>query len=86
MWAGTPGQGEQGHAHVGGQGLQRRHQLLAERHQEQGVEDREGETERNRLAEAGDDRPLKHQDEAEVAQQGDVARLSQQPCGPAAGD
>jgi hypothetical protein len=59
--------------------LHRRHQLLAERHQEQSVEDRESEPARDRLAEDRDHRPLEHQHQAEMAEQRDASGLAEQP-------
>ena len=66
--------------------LHRRHELLADRDQEQGVEEREGEAARHRLAEAGDDRALEHQHQPEMAGEGDAARLAEQPAQRAGAD
>ena len=52
---------------LGGDGLHRGHNLLAHRQQEKSVEEREGDTASDRLAEDRDRAPLKHQQQAEMA-------------------
>src|SRR3546814_20876479 len=70
---------EQDHRHFGGERLHRRHQLVADRDHEERIEDRKGEPAAYRLAEAGYDGALQHQDEPRLAGDRDEARFSQQP-------
>src|SRR3546814_2296039 len=70
---------EQDHRHFGGERLHRRHQLVADRDHEERIEDRKGEPAAYRLAEAGYDGALQHQDEPRLAGDRDAARFSQQP-------
>src|SRR3546814_2866132 len=69
---------EQDHRHFGGERLHRRHQLVADRDHEERIEDRKGEPAAYRLAEAGYDGALQHQDEPRLAGDRDEARRSEE--------
>ena len=66
-------------ASCGGERLHRRHEFLADRDEEERVEERESEAARHGLAEDRDDRALQHEQEAEMAREIDAARIAEQP-------
>src|SRR3546814_6617423 len=66
----------QGDADVRGEGLEQRHQFLAERHEQQRIAEREQQPAHELFAERRADRALQHQDQAELAEEADTRRLT----------